>query len=401
MSVISDRLEQQADILFDNVRGWEESALRRIGERIKKTGRMTLADVKTLNNIASVKQDMKSITEELAKMTSYNISQIERIYGEVIDSQHLANRALYDYRDKQFVPFAENRELQALVRAAAKVTGAEMINLSKVGGLCMMDRYGNFKGIEKAYIDVLDRAVMQVSSGALDFHSAMRESIIELGGSGIRVKYDGGVTRRLDSAVRQSLLWGAKQASIEYNNMIGKELVCDGIEIDWHSNPRPEHEFMQGMQYVIGKARMVNGVFFESADEALARLEDYGCLHFKTPILCGISEPRHSPEELKRLNEQNNRTYVINGKTVTGYDATQMMRRLESAIREQKSIRSFAKSSGDAELERKSIRKIKIYRQKYDEICDITGLPPQKRRMGVTKYEKILENPCNFREIVV
>ena len=87
--------------------------------------------------------------------------------------------------------------------------------------------------------------------------------------------------------------------------MIGKELGCDGIEIDWHTNPRPSHEFMQGKQFALGKGRTVNGEHFPSADEALERLGDYGCLHFKKPIICGISEPRYSKEELARLNEEN------------------------------------------------------------------------------------------------
>ena len=58
---------------------------------------------------------------------------------------------------------------------------------------------------------------------------------------------------------------------------------------------------MQGKQFILGKAKTINGVHFESADEALERLQDYGCQHYKTPIICGISEPRYSPEELKRL----------------------------------------------------------------------------------------------------
>ena len=71
---------------------------------------------------------------------------------------------------------------------------------------------------------------------------------------------------------------------------------------------------MQGKQYVLGKARTINGTHFESADEALERLQDYGCLHYRTPIICGISDPRYSPEELKRLNEQNAKKYTIDGK---------------------------------------------------------------------------------------
>lgn len=382
------KLEQQANLLMNNVSGWEQNVLTRIGKRIKKYGKLSLADVKSINNIATVKQDMDAITKELAKVTGYNISQIEQMYGELLEEQHLANQPLYDYRGKKFVPFAENRELQAIVRAYAKSTGETMINLAKTKALCILDHSGKTIGLQKYYTDILDKAVMQVTTGATDFHTAMRDSIVELGGSGVRVDYGGGVTRRLDTVVRQNLLWGAKQASTEYNTMIGEELGCDGIEIDYHSNPRPSHEFMQGKQYVLGKARTINGVYFESADEALERLQDYGCLHYKTPIICGISEPRYSPEELKRLNEQNAKTYNINGKDVSGYEAQQMMRRVETAIREQKSIKQTAQASGDKSLVKQCNDKIKVYKGKYEEITNITGFYPETKRMSVPRKPK-------------
>ena len=382
------KLEQQADLLMQNVMGWENSTLQRIGKRIKKYGKLSLADVKSINNIATVKQDMDAITKELAKVTGYNISQIEQMYGELLEEQHLANQPLYDYRGKKFVPFAENKELQAIARAYAKTTGETMINLAKTKALCILDHNGNVKGLQRAYTDVLDKAVMQVTTGATDFHTAMRDSIIELGGSGVRVDYGGGVTRRLDTVVRQNLLWGAKQASVEYNEMIYDELGCSGYEVDWHSNPRPSHEFMQGKQFVVGKARTINGVHFDSFDEANERLQDYGCLHYKTPIICGISEPRYSPEELKQLNAHNAKTYNINGKDVSGYEAQQMMRRVESAIREQKSIKQTAQASGDKALVKQCNDKIKAYKGKYTEITDATGLYPETKRMSVPRKPK-------------
>ena len=109
------KLEQQADLLMNNVSGWEQNVLTRIGKRIKKYGKLSLADIKSINNIAVVKQDMDAITKELAKVTGYNISQIEQMYGELLEEQHLANQPLYDYRGKTFVPFKDNRELQAIV----------------------------------------------------------------------------------------------------------------------------------------------------------------------------------------------------------------------------------------------------------------------------------------------
>lgn len=379
------RLEEQADLLFGNVAGWENSTLQRIGKRIGKYGKMSLADVKSINNIAVVKQDMEAITKELAKVTGLNISQIEQMYGELLEEQHLANQPLYDYRGKKFVPFAENRDLQAIARAYAKTTGETMINLAKTKALCILDHNGNAKGLQKYYTDVLDKAVMQVTTGATDFHTAMRDSIIELGGSGVRVDYGGGVTRRLDTVVRQNLLWGAKQASIEYNTMIGEELGADGIEVDFHSNPRPSHAFMQGKQYVLGKARTINGIHFESADEALERLQDYGCLHYRTPIICGISEPRYSSEELKRLNEENAKRYTIDGKEYSGYEITQMQRRLESSARNEKTTRDLAKASGDDALVKRCNERIKAYQGKYDEIIEITGIQGDKKRMWVGK----------------
>ena len=381
------KLEQQADLLFNNVAGWENSTLQRIGRRIGKYGKMSLADVKAINNIAVVKQDMDAITKELAKVTGYNISQIEQMYGELLEEQHLANQPLYDYRGKKFVPFAENKELQAIARAYAKTTGETMINLAKTKALCIMGSNGKPIGLQKYYTDVLDKAVMQVTTGSTDFHTAMRDSIIELGGSGVRVDYGGGVTRRLDTVVRQNLLWGAKQASTEYNTMIGEELGCDGVEVDAHSNPRESHRFMQGQQYSLHGKKTINGVVYEDfeASGASSALQDYGCLHYRTPILLGISEPRFSQKQLAEIEEQNNKEYTIGERTGNRYFWSQRMRNLESATREQKTIRDLARSSGDKMLVKKCNEKIKAYRQKYDEIAEATGLSPELKRLSVPK----------------
>ena len=378
-------LEQQADQLMMNILGWENSVLQRIAKRIKKYGRLSLADIKAINNMAVVNSDFEKITKELAKITAKNISQIEKMYADMLAQQHLENEPLYDYRGKKFVPFKDNKELQAIARAYAKSTAGTMVNLSKTKMLCVLDKDGKVVGLQKHYTDILDKAVMQTASGALDFHSAMRDSIIALGTSGLRVDYGGGITRRLDTVVRQNLLWGVKQASNEYNEMVGEELNCDGIEIDYHSNPRPSHEFMQGKQYILGKSRTINGKFYENADEALERLKDYGCLHYKVPIICGVSEPRYGDEELKKLKERDKRLFDIDGKEVTGYEAKQKMRRLETAVREQKIIKNTAKASGDNALVKRCNENIKAYKQKYSEISNITGIAEEPKRMSVPR----------------
>ena len=321
-----------------------------------------------------------------------------QMYGELLEEQHLANEPLYDYRGKKFVPFAENRELQAIARAYAKTTGETMINLAKTSMLRTRNAKGRFVNMQKGYVEILDRAVMQVTSGATDFHTAMRESIIQLGGGGVQVEYASGVSRRLDTVVRQNLLWGAKQASIEYNELIGKELGCDGYEVDAHSSPRPSHMFVQGKQYCIGESRTINGIKFigfeetdptspdgKSASEALG---EYGCLHYKTPILCGISEPRFSKEQLAQIEADNQKQYKVGDLEGNKYYFSQKMRSLETAIREQKDIKAVAQASGDKALVKKCNERIKAYKDKYTEITDATGLYPETKRMSVPRRPK-------------
>lgn len=381
-----DKLEEQAEAFYQNVANWEEIALERIGKRILKIKKMNISDIKALNNIADVNGDFKVIMQELAEITNLNISEITKIYSDAIEELHLKNKPLYDYRDKKFVPFSENKTLQNIVSSIAKTTASEMVNFTKTSLIGFSDYSGkNFTNFKKAYTDVLDKAVVQVSSGSTDFYKAMRDSIVELGGSGVKVNYASGVTRRLDTVVRQTLLYGVKQISNEYFENIGKELNCDGIEIDWHSNPRPSHEYMQGKQYALGKAKTVKGVRYESADRPLESLQDYGCLHYKTPIILGVSEPRYSKQQLDELNKKNAKKYNINGKEISGYEATQMLRRLETNVRNQKSTRVLARAAGDNTLSKECTQKIKAYRQKYDEICEITGIKPNLKRMSVPR----------------
>lgn len=391
------KLEKQADLLAQNLEGWETSTVKRIAKRIGEVGRMSVADVQALNNAAIVKGDMKIIIKELAQATGQNISEIEKIYGAVLKQNHLDNKPLYDYRGIDFIPFEQNTELQAIVSAYSRETAETMINLSKTTAqnIGIVGADGRFKALGKFYTDSLDKAVLQITSGTTDFYTAMRDTIRDLGGSGMRVNYGSGVTRRLDTAVRQSLLWGAKQASIEYQNMIGEELDCDGYEIDAHSNPRPSHMFMQGKQYCIGESKTINGIDFIGFEEsdpespeglsASEALDDYGCLHFKTPIICGISEPTYSEEQLAEIKSDNEQIYKVGDLEGNKYYFSQKMRALETEVRRQQGIKQVAKSEGDNELVRKCNDRIKALKSKYSEIFEATGIKEQPKRISVVK----------------
>lgn len=378
-------IEEQADLFEQRISGWEENALRRIGARIKKTGKLSVADVQSLNYISDVNGDINKIIKELSKIINKNISEVKKMYSDLLEEKHLENKPLYDYRNKPFVPFSENKELQAIVNAYAKSTSETMLNFAKTKMLGFYDKTTGFKGLRETYLSVMDKAVTEVASGATDFNTVMRTTIKTLGGSGLRVDYGAGITRRLDTVVRQNLMWGAKQAYTEYMNGISEKLDCDGFEVDWHNNPRPTHEFMQGKQFANGEAKTVDGVYYPSGYEALERLEDYNCYHFKTPIILGVSVPTYDKKQLAELNKKNKKEYTIDGNTGNGYYWSQRMRVLEVEIRRQKDTMNLAQASGDNELVKSCRQKIKDYNAKYNEISEKTGIAKQPKRMTVVK----------------
>ena len=80
--------------------------------------------------------------------------------------------------------------------------------------------------------------------------------------------------------------------------------------------------------------------------------------------------------------------FEIDGKEYTGYEATQAMRKLETAVREQKSIKAMAQAEGDKGLVKDCNANIKSYREKYSQISNITGIKPDIKRMSVSRKPK-------------
>lgn len=147
---------------------------------------------------------------------------------------------------------------------------------------------------------------------------------------------------------------------------------------------------------MVGK-KTINGITYESADEALERLQDYGCLHYKTPIILGVSEPRYSDKELAKLKrqdqEQKEVTFEkqVNGKTVktsmskTGYEWSQNMRMLETEARKEKEIINTLKASGDNIGAKQHRQRLNAINKKYNEIAEQTGISARLDRMSIVK----------------
>lgn len=178
------------------------------------------------------------------------------------------------------------------------------------------------------------------------------------------------------------------------SDQIGEQLGADGWEISYHSNPRPTHEDMGGRQYAAGdKGVTVNGTYYPpfsgGAKSPESLLNDYNCLHYKFPILLGIDEPTYDGDELAALKANDRRTIEYEGKTYTGYEATQVQRKLETEIRRQKDRANLAAACGDEDMRREAQEKINQLTRHYAQFSKTAGLPTHAERMRVAGFHRV------------
>ena len=385
------KLQTYEDYIANNITEWEAESIARVCRKIGKIGRMSKKELEKFDADKEAKKEWEKIVAALAIATALNIRTLKKAYISEFEAWEKQNGYLYQYRGKKPLG-VKNGALQDIIDRYVKQNGKDILNLTNTKALSVLDRNGNPIRFQDAIYKYFGDAVKTVTEGKADFYTTMRQMVQNLGGGGCRVNYGEGITRRLDTVVRQNMAYGIKQSHKEYNELVGREIGADGIEIDYHSNSRPSHRYMQGKQYAKGaEGKTVNGVFYPSAEKegAYDRLyEDYNCRHYETDIILGVSEPRYSAEELRRFEEQDKRLYKIGNIEKDGYSWSQVMRSAESEIRRCKDEINALKAFGNSEAEINALRqRIKTVRAKYNEIADVTGISQEPKRMSVPRGE--------------
>lgn len=91
----------------------------------------------------------------------------------------------------------------------------------------------------RQFEDALDLAWSQVSSGAFDAGSAIRQAVNKLCQQGVKaVEYPSGHTDNIETAVRRAVLTGVNQTSARLQIELMDELGCEYVEVSAHSGAR-------------------------------------------------------------------------------------------------------------------------------------------------------------------
>lgn len=387
---IQERLVEQ---LYDRIEDLNREILTEIGKQIKHIGTLTPTQAHKLAQITLYGESMNKIARALARITNMSVNDIYKIFKRTaIENQEFA-RQFYKARDVPFVPYSENKPLQRQVNAIARLTAKRFRNIMNSTGYLLDDR---FVPIGKVYQEVVDKAILSVSQGKATWQEEMRKSLRKLADKGMRVRlnkngeptgtriidFKSGYTRRADTQVRMNMLDALKEMSNELQEQFGEEFGADGVEISVHEHPAPDHAPIQGHQY--------SKEAFEKLNSELKRpISTLNCYHYIFSIVLGVSEPEYTQEELDKINADNQKGFTMDGKHYTLYQGTQMQRRLETQVRQQKDRQILARAMGDEEEAGICQRKIALLNQKYNELSKISGLKPRKDKMTVSGYRRV------------
>lgn len=367
-------IEGLPDPIVENLEALNRYVVLRICERIRKIGDIGAADAHRLKSaVEYAAGDLRAIEAEIARITKQNVKDIDALFEEVA-AENLDFASVYFVaRDMDPIQnYAQVAALDSLVRAVKAQAMDGLTNISNTHMIGFKDKTG-FKPLRESYIRAIDRAIYFVQTGAVDYNTAIRETVRDMARSGLRVTFESGYSRRLDSQARMNILEGVRRLNGEMMRETGRRFGADGVEISAHALCAPDHIDIQGRQYRKAEWDRKNG--------GLQRpIGTLNCHHFATPIIYGVSRPVYSEKELSEINRRSSETVEWKGREMTRYEASQKQRQLETAIRYAKDERDAMTAAGDKLGAAQARKKSAALGREYKAFCEKTGLTPRLER---------------------
>ncbi len=244
---------------------------------------------------------------------------------------------------------------------------------------------------QQAYITACNNAYMQISSGAFDYNTAIRNAVKAAAKDGTEVLYPSGHRDKLDVAVRRSVLTGVGQTCRQLSLINAQDMGCDLMEITAHSTARPSHAEWQGQLVSLSGRKG----YLSLKDIGYGTGDGFGgwnCRHDWYPFFEGISVRNYTEERLREMNAKN---IEYNGKKYTEYEISQMQRKFE------RDIRSLKREAVAYDTARNNAPDDKVKQQFSDDFTTISVKLKNKERQLRDFLEKTGQLPDNARTQVL
>ncbi|MFR1777199.1 MAG: phage minor capsid protein [Clostridia bacterium] len=306
------KIERQANQIYANL---ELDIIEEIATRIANFGyanTVVINDIKIAQEMGVLYQDIVTL---VAKYNNTSFEEVNRIFTE-------ASETSLNYDDKIYKEAGLNpKPLSQTMNATVERTAGNLQNL------CMTTA----NTAQTQFYNAINSTYMYTSTGVKSYTQAILDEIKNISKQGAIIQYPSGARRSVESAVRMNVITAINQNCGKLQELRADELGWDLMEITAHSGARPEHARWQGK------------IVSRSGKKGYLNLRDIGygevtgfkgvnCRHDWHPYLEG-SARTYSQEQ---LNAWKNEKVEYNGKKISKYEATQIQRKMERQIRNDK-----------------------------------------------------------------
>ena len=356
--------------------------IAKVAMQIKKIGELIPSTIHMIEIMASMNEDMAEINEMLARAMQGTVPQVYDLYTQAMQDHYTSPRFERALRETPLTP-TMRRSIEHFTEAVSRQTAGALINLS------------NTTLVSNAYRRAVDNAILAVSSGMTDYKSATRQSIREIGHNGMQMQYPSGYHRRLDTAVRQNIIDGVNQIAQQGAQLMGEALGYDAYELSAHMRSAPDHEPIQGRVFLKEEfEKLQTEQPFSDIDGntygAIRRpIGEWNCMHIAMPFSTQYSKRQFTDEQLQQWADANAAGCEIDGKHYTIYQASQLMRQLETQVRREKDTANMARIAGDEDLRRDCQRRINALARRYAAVAEASGIKQRKDRMRVEGFKMV------------
>ena len=344
----------------------EDDILQDIARRMKSLGELdplTPTAIWQAWRLAETRAVRSNTVATLARYTGKSRAEIKRLL-ETAGAQTLAaDDAVYTAAGLDPPPVNQSPALLNLLNSGYRQTCGTWQNLTATTA----------NTVTGAFEDRLSRAWGLISTGALDYSTAIRRAVDDLADTMPYITYPSGHTDTLEVAARRAVLTGVNQTCAKLQLARMEEMDCEFVEVTAHEGARPTHAVWQGRFYHRGGAVVQDGERYEDFEAATGYgtgpgLCGWNCRHNFYPFYPGVSVRNYTDERLAELDARN---IPYGGGLYTRYEITQMQRALERRVRRYKR-RYLAETAAGVDAGQ-SAAKLKAARQQLSAFLEETG----------------------------
>ena len=216
-----DNVGKQAKQLYS---GLELEIIQEIAERIANMGYANTVVV----NDALIAQEMGMLYEDIINLVAnYNnasVSQIQEIFETAGVKSLNFDDNIYKEAGLKPIPIRQSKSMLQLLQATAIKTNANLSNLVMTTA----------NTSQTAFYSLMNKAYLEVSSGAKSYSAAIIDAIEELAKGNIAVEYPSGYKTSIENACRMNIVTSVNQTCGKLQLMRADEMDWDLMELTAH-----------------------------------------------------------------------------------------------------------------------------------------------------------------------